>query len=415
MSKNVVREIFYEEATWTCPAGVTQVTVKRIPIIVPTIGSRGYGATFINQNGIPYSFGENNFGQLGDNTTTNRSSPVAPTTSVQGIFIRKTRLSGGCIADYNSGQLILWGFNDVGQLGNGGTNNISNAITPVSAASGLGFRYFDMSGAQNSMGIDRGGNLSACGQNLYGTVGDNTTTSRNVFTSVQPFGFNKKWQACAFAGYSAFAIDGSGVMYAWGLNADGQLGFGDSINRSTPTAIPSVSNIRFRAIAGEVPLTTDHGSVLAIDTQNNLWVWGYNGDGQLGLNDTINRSTPTLNPYFSRNVSQITVGHTTAYVSDTTGRLWSCGNGLFGSLGNNTTASVSSPVLVVGSSVWGSVANPVPQDEISFVVDVIPGQTYPVVVNTNSSVPLLFGQIKVPYTAGNAFSNSFYLSLEYEK
>src|SRR3989338_2927576 len=88
------------------------------------------------------------------------------------------------------------------------------------------------------------------------------------------------------AGYAhTLALKQDGTLWAWGYNGSGQLGLGDTINRNTPTQV--CSGTTWQAVsAGDA-------HTLALKQDGTLWAWGYNGYGQLGLGDTTDRHTPT--------------------------------------------------------------------------------------------------------------------------
>lgn len=79
-------------------------------------------------------------------------------------------------------------------------------------------------------------------------------------------------------------------VWCWGNNNLGQLGLGDTTNRVSPVQITSLTNITKVSIGG----ASSNAHVLAMNTTNQLFVWGYNGQGQLGVGDTSNRTVPTL-------------------------------------------------------------------------------------------------------------------------
>lgn len=87
-----------------------------------------------------------------------------------------------------------------------------------------------------------------------------------------------------------FARTSSGDVWAWGNNAIGQLGLGDLVNRVSPVQISALSNISKISVGG----AASNAHVLAMNTSGALYAWGYNGQGQLGLGDTTNRTAPTL-------------------------------------------------------------------------------------------------------------------------
>jgi len=140
------------------------------------------------------------------------------------------------------------------------------------------------------------------------------------------------------------AGDWSGLskLYSWGGNAQGQLGLNDTINRSSPVQVGALTTWA----------TVSAGSAaVAVKTDGTLWSWGQNAAGQLGLNDTVLRSSPVqvgaLTAWF-----QVDNGgaHTVAIKTD--GTLWSWGQNASGQLGLNDIVSRSSPVQVGALTTW---------------------------------------------------------------
>ena len=91
----------------------------------------------------------------------------------------------------------------------------------------------------------------------------------------------------------------SGNLYSWGVNFNGQLGLGDNADRDVPTLV--AGHTFAQVIAGNTVAST-----FGLTSSSALYSWGRNTDGQLGLGDNTNRNTPTL-----------VVGHTFAQIAVT--------------------------------------------------------------------------------------------------
>ena len=131
-------------------------------------------------------------------------------------------------------------------------------------------------------------------------------------------------------------------LWGTGRNGDGQLGTNDIVHRSSPVQTVSggtnwVSIGSWQSFAG------------GIKTDGTLWMWGNNTDGVLGTNDITHRSSPVQTVSGGTNWKQFTGGNTHAAAIKTDGTLWVWGSNLYGNLGDNTGTSRSSPVQTVAA------------------------------------------------------------------
>ena len=141
------------------------------------------------------------------------------------------------------------------------------------------------------------------------------------------------------------------VLYVWGNNYYGQLGFGDTVNRAIPTELSDTTNVA-AIYAG--------GSNSAIVKSNGtLWSFGNNNEGQLGHGNTVRRSSPTqvgALTNWKTSGNAVAISEQNLYAVKANGTLWSCGAGGFGAIGDSTRISKSSPVQLGSGTTWSSVA-----------------------------------------------------------
>jgi alpha-tubulin suppressor-like RCC1 family protein len=140
------------------------------------------------------------------------------------------------------------------------------------------------------------------------------------------------------------------TLWSWGFNGDGQLGVNNTPSRSTPVTTLLGGN-NWKSIAG------GNAHTIALKTDGTLWSWGFNGDGQLGVNNTTSRSTPVTTLLGGTNWKSIACGqyHTIALKTD--GTLWTWGRNNFGQLGVNDSRTRSTPVTtLLGGTNWKSIA-----------------------------------------------------------
>ena len=135
-------------------------------------------------------------------------------------------------------------------------------------------------------------------------------------------------------------------MYAWGGNEDnGELGLNDTNERSSPTQVPGITNWS-KVIMGRAKITG------GITSDGELWAWGYNDQGQLGQNNTVKYSSPVQIPgttWSSAVVGGDNNGWATLSIK-TDGTLWAWGENNYGGLGQNNLGDRSSPVQIPGTN-----------------------------------------------------------------
>jgi alpha-tubulin suppressor-like RCC1 family protein len=154
-----------------------------------------------------------------------------------------------------------------------------------------------------------GGTVWACGYNLVGELGDGTTTDKSHAVQVlNAPGVPLTGASAVSAGLDHSLALVNGEVWAWGLNNYGQLGNGapltGSILQTSTVAVQVRTNEAGHPVLSGIDKIVAIGNHnLAVDNTGQLWVWGYNAYGQLGLadKDTTNRNYATRVPGFSVN------------------------------------------------------------------------------------------------------------------
>ena len=291
-------------------------------------------STAIDKNGRAWSWGLSNYGQLGDNSTTSRVTPVSVLGATKTFC--QISLNSHIVAIDKNGQAWGWGNNNFGQLGD---DSITNRCTPVSVG-GLPKIFCQISVAGNhTIAIDNRGFVWTWGINGQGQLGDNSITSRR--TPVQVAGLPKNF--CQIAGGSnhTVAIDNAGQAWGWGYNIAGQLGNNSYISQRTPVSVLGATKTFCQIAAG-----SNH--TIAIDKNGKVWGWGNNQNGQLGNNSTTARCTPVSVLGTTKTFCQITAGNYVTFAIDKNGRAWGWGSNASGEIGDNSTITRYTPVSVGG-------------------------------------------------------------------
>jgi len=188
--------------------------------------------TAVRTNGSIWGWGCNAGGRLGNNATANVSSPV----SVVGGFTNWCRVAAGgshTLGLNTSGIIWAWGYGSYGRLGNNCTTNRSS---PVSVVGGFTDWCQISAGTQHSAAVRTNGTLWTWGYGFQGQIGDNAgVVTRSSPVSVVG-GFTNWCQASAGANDS-FGVRTNGTLWAWGNNGTGRLGDGTTTNRSSPVSV----------------------------------------------------------------------------------------------------------------------------------------------------------------------------------
>ena len=238
----------------------------------------------IKIDGTLWTWGRNLYGELGDGTTTSRSSPG--TTAGGGTNWKSAAFGRShMVAIKTDGTLWTWGLNTYGQLGDGTTTDRSSPGT--TAGGGTNWKQISAGGytGHQSAGIKTDGTLWTWGSNWYGVLGDGTTTSKSSPGTTD--GGGTTWKQVSVGGNHMAAIKTDGTLWSWGWGGNGEMGDGSKRTQNTSPTQNNLMNWKY-------VYASEEGFTAAIKADGTLWTWGNNTYGQLGLNDTNNRSWPNL-------------------------------------------------------------------------------------------------------------------------
>ena len=363
-------------------------------ITVPAVG-QGYGNTVIlKEDGTVWATGKNEYGPLGNGTTTDSKKPVQvkidENTYLENV-IKIDTANRTTIALTKTGEVYAWGRNYSGELGVG-DKNVRSYATKVKGINGNGYleNIIDVAnGESNAYAIDKNGNVYGWGNGGYNQIDDTTTaklyptkmsdctdaisvSAGDCFMAVMQSnsntlerGYNRYGQRgngttadtptgtcivgndinkiCA-GNDSTLIIKEDGTVWTSGRNQYGELGVGDTSNRTSFTKLTLEDGTEIKAKYGE--LNANITTILGKDGK--VYAMGYNGYGQLSNGTTTN--SLKLKPMLNSDGTEVTdamlikVGEMSDPDINTgiikkDGTIWVSGNNTYGQIGNGTTSS----------------------------------------------------------------------------
>lgn len=349
-------------------------------LVFSSIGvSDDYSACGLTTTGAAYCWGQNQFRQLGNNSTTNSPVPVV----VSGNLVFSSLSVGGahsCALTFLA-QAYCWGYNAYGQLGIGtlGTNigiptlvngtfssivagayhtcaltangtascwglgnfgqlgagNVTQIATPIAVSTTLKFSSLD-GGERQTCGLTPSSTLYCWGRNTNGELGTGTTANADIPALV---GGGLTFASFSTGGQHTCAMTTTGLSYCWGRNTTGQIGNNKPSRALVPTVVGG--NLSFSSI-----YANDYHTC-ALTPSGQAYCWGANTYGQLGNNSTTDSDVPvavSTNLRFSSLTSN-GFGHTCGLAKDT-GLAYCWGYNVVGQLGSGNTIGSLVPVAV---------------------------------------------------------------------
>jgi Regulator of chromosome condensation (RCC1) repeat len=283
-------------------------------------------------------WGHNGKGELGPGY---RSTFLASATPVVGIAqIKEIAATGEWGAALQTdGTVKAWGGNASGQLGDGTTET---KLTPVAVKGLAGPVTQIATAAEHTIALLSNGTVETWGSNVFGQLGNGTNgggkegcvTMCRSLTPIQVPGL-----AGVVAVYAGGADDAAllsnGTVVAWGENKAGQLGDGTRVEKDSPTPVDGLSEVKTLALGSE---STLGGHMVALLKNGTLKAVGLNTEGQLGNGSTVNSLVPVaVSGLGGVTAVSASFTHTLALLGDGSVRAW--GSNRFGELGVNTPAA----------------------------------------------------------------------------
>jgi alpha-tubulin suppressor-like RCC1 family protein len=324
------------------------------------IAGGGPHSIALKNDGTVWTWGDNNAGQLGDGTTLGTFVPVQVVgPGGSGYLNGIAMVAGGdwhTIALKNDGTVWTWGYNNYGELGDGTTASSSTPVQ-VKGPGGSGFLTGITAiagGYLHTIALKDDGTVWTWGYNGYGELGNGTTTDSSVpIQVVGQGGLGYLAGIVAIGGGSSHtvALKNDGTVWTWGDNNYGELGDGTTTNRSAPVRVVGQGGSGF--LSGITAISSGEFHIIALKDDGTVWTWGRNEYGQLGDGTTTSTSTPVhvIAPGGLENLSNVKAvsggrWHTVILKNDAT--VWTWGFNFQGELGDGTMNDSYLPVQVLG-------------------------------------------------------------------
>ena len=308
--------------------------------------ANGYVHTgFVTDKGHLYMFGSGRFNRLGFGDEMDRPKPVL-------LSLGQTIRMVACGIDFTlaldtDGIVYSWGSNNYGQLGGGGIVSIFPGGPQISKIDSISFdrkRVMLISaGSVHAVALTDDGDVYTWGDGSCGKLGIGIVDDFRIPFKIAAINFNDEKVTFVDAGQEqTLAVTNVGNVYTWGCGAKGRLGHGDEQKQLVPKKVEECNDI----VMGSC--TFDHTMLLS--KNGNVWACGNNKNRQLGVGSDSEFETKfiQLDPSHFGGVQVVTINagmHSSAAVCKD-GSLWTWGMGKGGVLGQNNYGVVSVPTRV---------------------------------------------------------------------
>lgn len=322
------------DATWpdvtACDAG----TCAASPHIVMVAAGAGHTCVVLEAGGVK-CWGENEFGQLGTDTTQSQYSP----TDVEGLTTGVRAITAGSAhtcAVLTDDSVQCWGYNAYGQLGNGNTTD-QLAPVPVDGLDAGVSAIVAGSASAHTCALMMDGEVKCWGRGLAapGDAGPNDQT-----TPADVVGLSAPATSLAVGQDVTCALLTTGGVECWGDNYYGQLGNGSTESSTAPLPVSGLTE-------GVLAIASANAHVCALLTSGEMKCWGYNFNSEVGTDEGNTHLLPRVVEGVT-DVSAMALGALHTCVLLTTGGVQCWGHGEFGALGNDDATTSAQPVDAVG-------------------------------------------------------------------
>lgn len=319
--------------------------------------SAGYTSTCaIASDDKVYCWGENLYGKLGFNSLAAESIvPVAVDTSTvmngKNIVDISVGIHHACAVD-SLGDAYCWGYGATGALGNNSTttSRFPVIVNKAGVLSGKNITSIVAAGVYTC--AIASGDAYCWGQGTDGKLGDGLNTQSAVPVAVSKAGVlsGKTVTSISASGYHTCVIASDNYVYCWGQGASGQMGNGSGAGSAVPVRAGESGLLAGKSIKS---IASGYYFTCAVTTEDKIYCWGSNGNGQLGNNSNTNVNSPVFvddnGVLSSKNMSYIVCGHNSTCAIDEENNSYCWGSNVSGQLGNGNTTTSWVPVINVAS------------------------------------------------------------------
>jgi len=318
--------------------------------------SGGYSAAgsfsaALKNDGTVWTWGNNDYGQLGDGTFGTRTLPQQ-VPSLSGIM-DVTASAYNVIALKNDGTVWVWGGNAGNQLGDGSAVTRTSPIMNVGIPSGITKISNNGPRASHTLAIASDTTVWAWGTNGAGQLGTNNITASTIPIHVVDTGGTGNISnviEVATSQYNSLALKGDNTVWAWGTGTSGQLGNNASANSYNPVQVQVSGGA---ALSGIIAIASGTNFNIALKNDGTVWAWGLGTSGQLGDNTLVSKNyaiqvTSTEAGGFLTDVAKISAGDAYVAAIKNDGTIWIWGGNAGYQLGDGTTTTRKQPVQLAG-------------------------------------------------------------------
>lgn len=288
-----------------------------------SVATNGSSAFVLRADGQYWAWGNNSSGQLGissDLTTVSAPTLVPGLTDVKSIVVGRSTT----FAVKNDGQVLAWGDNSHGLLGNNSTTNsrspqlvpgltnVSSIVVNESDDASSGFNWTPGLPGHTVFAIKNDGTVMGWGDNPNGVLGNGTTAPSLVPMAVRNLG---NVSTMVSQGGTAWAVTRDGAVFAWGDNSDGQLGKGEAglVPALTPQPVP-IHDVK--------SIVASYHTINALKSDGSVWEWGQSNG--IAYGDASRLTSPTQRLELS-GVTNINALRFTRFAVKSDGTAWAWG------------------------------------------------------------------------------------------